>query len=779
MKKLPTLVSILALLAIASLAITWLPVHQVTEPIVGFNEPLVEIPLSVEPVTQVFSATGQSIGGVVLYSRNEHINPHAIQIEVKNVSGKIIGQGRGTSAHVKDGHAAIRVTTNRLTPQPREKISLVITSLSQGDAILATQDSEYTLGEIIASDSHGAKNISFAIIYPTPFTDNAKQGAYLGLALGVALMILHSISSHPRYQTYAWYLAAMMLVMGSLAVSVPLIWSTGIQGISDWDYRFSLNHIYRQTILEYHQVPLWNPYMCGGAAALGDPEFSIFTPTFLSILLLGVLPGYKVALIMSFIITSLGTLVLGKRLSFSPLGASLAALIFTFNGAIILKVVEGHVTILFAYMWLPWVLWSYLAAYQSVSKARVAWLYTLSCATFLLCMLVSGGIYVLSYVLPLFGIVPLFTRQPGRAIRLTTSVLLLFLGLGAFQLLPTLYWVRQFPDPLYVNSTSTLAYLVDIFLQRNLHGAYILPQQLAGWHEYGAYIGYVTLFLALVGMATAPRHRVIRTMLILLPVTILVASSGPVLAPLFDAIPFIPRSNISRVAMLSVAILALMAGWGFTYLQKKNLSTVALCLIAMAIPIDLFSYAHDNLAKTFSLPAVTTPIAPTPYPLAYTNRTFTVRSQGQDYERSYAYTKAGYGTFTFCTVIGPQARVSLFEEKPTRPFAYDKDGNFTVAISNWSPNSFEASYEAQYPSLVTVNGNFAPGWETSVGIVKNRDGQMGLATLPGSHTAVVKYRPPGLRAGIRISLLTLIAAAILIWRPVAIKPPTAYTTSAT
>src|SRR5690348_4136859 len=60
----------------------------------------------------------------------------------------------------------------------------------------------------------------------------------------------------------------------------PHIQITTMNG-DDWDLHFSWAEAIRSSILRYHQFPLWNPYRCGGAPLLGEPEsipLSLFLP---------------------------------------------------------------------------------------------------------------------------------------------------------------------------------------------------------------------------------------------------------------------------------------------------------------------------------------------------------------------------------------------------------------------------------------------------------------------------------------------------------------------
>jgi hypothetical protein len=746
------------IIAILSMGVWWgansLPLTREDEPIVGLTEPLQDTSLSRQPVIQTVSSSGQRVSGFTFTSRSHIPYPRSVKVIVKDSTGKKVAQGRGNATRFKDNHTEIDVPVTWFTLPVHELYSLEITTQRSDVSLVSTLGSDYTDGHLIQPQTSPPSNIVFGIIHPILLSSSTKQGIYLGLVSTLLVFAAHVLSTYVTSQRLKWLLHGSAVVITCLLISVPLIWSVNTRGIGDWDYRFSLNHIYRQTIITHREFPLWNPYMCGGAAALGDPEFSVISPGFLEILLFGVAPGFKTALVTSLIITATGAFCLAKQCRSNPLGAPLAAILFAFNGAYILKIVEGHPTIIFAYMWLPWVLWAWAKAYNSSRQ----WYHILATAVFLSLMLYAGGIYVLSYLIPLLVVLPLIVRQHRKAFKVTVISGLLFLGLSAAQLIPTVAWLRAFPDQAYVNSTSTFAFLQDIFFRPHSHGSYILPGQLAGWHEYGAYIGYIAFALACIGASWRKPERRTPTLLALVACTIFLASSGPTIAPLFDKIPFIPRSNISRLALLTTASVALLAAQGITRLQRYKTPSVVIVIVVGAVIIDLFAYAYPQLEKTFPLSPVRDVIAHAPYPIAHTRRTFTTRFQGQDFERSYAYTKAGFGTTTFCTVIGPKEAVNFFEDDPNKPFAYTANIQQPIEVSNWSPNHLRLSYNLPQPEIIKINSNYAQGWHASVGEIKNRDGQLMLHAIPGAQEVDIRYKPPGLKSGLIITLLTILSA---------------------
>src|SRR4051812_39958569 len=68
----------------------------------------------------------------------------------------------------------------------------------------------------------------------------------------------------------------------------------------DWrDFASSIESA-RRSLLWFHQVPLWNPYTCGGAVLLANPQSLAASPLTLLSVAFGTALGIKIALVLYF-----------------------------------------------------------------------------------------------------------------------------------------------------------------------------------------------------------------------------------------------------------------------------------------------------------------------------------------------------------------------------------------------------------------------------------------------------------------------------------------------
>lgn len=613
------------------------------------------------------------------------------------------------------------------------------------------------------------------------FVAQVTEHLWPGL-LAAAIFVLGVIIIHviPKYK---WLAAAILLIIIT-PLALPGFWfSSGKLGISDWDLYFTYRHHLHRTITEFHQFPLWNPWMCGGSAALGDPEFPVFAPTFITNLIFGVETGLKVTIYIAAAVGAVGFLMLGKRLGLSVYGALAAALGVAFSSVNLLEIVEGHPNI-FSAMWVPWIFWSWLAAYRADGRSQVglkASNWTMICGIFLALTFFQGGIYMLSYTTLAFLVLLVLAPAHKRAFLITLKSGLWALGFASIKLIPTVLWLRQFQDESYASSTYTLSYLHRIFFGRYLHGAGgardLIPDQGSGWHEYGAYIGPFVAALAVIGLTKLRKTRIVPALAIATILAILLSSSGPLLKPVFNHLSFIPRSNISRIILFAVIPISLLAGYGLDTLRERMKHKWLTAFVAVAllgyVAGDLFTLAAQLSSQAFVLPYPEIPIPPAPSPIAHMSHTYEIRHNEVDYTRAYAAALQGYGTSAECNVLRPKNAVrTIHDQENFGPVL--NNTQLAVLHTEWSPNRIVTSVHATRTSTVpvaeiTLNTNFAEGWWVIISgddapkPAQNVQGRVGTYANPGEHTLIFYYRPRGMLLGPIVTALAIVGAVVWVF----------------
>jgi len=709
------------------------------ETIQGFDAPASTLLFTTDsPLRIPLPYSEKPISGVVVYAADKITAKNKIKAYVEDEDKNIIGKKRHQTTNYKqDGLPGIRLFFTNIKQEKKHQYFLVISSYNnEQNALVGTPE----------------KLLVYSLLYKEPVAVATKLGVNIGTALALCFVVMYYIQIQKKWK---WVGAGIIVCVFSVLATLPYLYRIGDWGIFDWDYRHSLSYIYQTSIREYHQFPLWNPYICGGSAALGDPEFAFFTPSFLLQFIFGVENGTGLAITLGFMVTGIGMLFLAKTLRLEPFSALLSASIVVFSTALSLKVTEGHTTIVFAFMWVPWILFAWITAYKANSKIYNGWIFL--CAVFLSLALLQGGIYILSYTVLAFAALCVLAHKKKHALQISWHACVWMLGLTAFQLIPTLFWILEFPDQAFVGSAYTFTNFWDIFFGRYLQNVYVIKNQLSRWHEYGAYVGYGVFTLIIVGISYIKQSRIVRILVIGVVLSLAVSSLGPFFEPTLQYLQFLPRSNISRLVLFTLLFGGLLAGYGMKrliHILPPQLSFIPV-IIAGFICIDLLSIQYMVAEQGFSIPRLEQIIPNSPKPISHTTDTFDYRINSSDTPRAYAAILKGYGTSSFCSVIGPKPAVTTTEITSANSQYIWTNTDAETQLLTWTPNKIIFSYEADEDSDIFINSNNAHGWKTSVGFIQQKNPILTIHVPAGKHTVTVKYQPPGMLVGIAISLITV------------------------
>lgn len=691
---------------------------------------------------------------IAVFSNDQSLAGRAMRLIISDHKGTVIAWGNGVKTSYRPSANAMRIEIpmSRLSVQHDEFYTIDL-SFSGGDPLsLRMMPRDKNLPAVSKLSFDGVAQpaiLSLNIMKVSPTLFGMQQGVLIGAAFALGAALVSLLKGHQKKMR-----AAVCLIIFFAPFAVMGYWlSYDDLGIADWDYYIALHDSYRNAILQHHTFPFWDPYPCGGTAGLADPEFPLFSPTFLLEFIFGVPQGIKLAIILSIIVGATGMLALGRSLGRSVEASLIASLVVAFGTVNLLEVTEGHVNI-FAAMWIPWIFWSWLEAYRGNKKPIV-------CGIFLALTFLAGGIYLLMYTALAFIGLLFLVSNFRKAIRTTVTSALWALGLSAFKLIPVLFWLDQFPDDGYIASTYTLPWIVDILFGRHLHGSYIIANQDSGWHEYGAYVGYGVLALALIGAARIRKSRILRGLVIATVVSIIISTLGPQLQPIFDHLWFFPRSNISRFILFAVIPMGLLAAYGADRIAKLPRWGRALRIICVGIiAIDIISISYQISEQAFVLPHVVPAISPAPYPIAFTPDRFDPAGQGSRTTRSVDAYMAGYGTMVYCSVLGPKPAVRTIYDEGGSGAVMALEPGADVKILSWNYNTVRVHIDTPKPTRVVLNTNYANGWIANGEPAIIESNRVAASVLGGSHNVTFQYHAPGFPVGIAITIAIL---CLLVW----------------
>ncbi len=220
----------------------------------------------------------------------------------------------------------------------------------------------------------------------------------------------------------------------------------------------------RELVAEHWRAgrwPLWNPYTFGGMPLLADCQAGAFYPLNVLFLLLPSVQAMNVVMLATHATTAWGMLFLLREYRVGPGPALIGAVTVTFSGFMVAHM--GHVTIVNAACWLPWLGW---IAHRYCATRHAGWL-ALGAIVWA-AQLLAGHPQVVVYSAITVGMMFVMlrvgrygrTRERGCWLGLVGSLALGGVLAGA-QILPTWELSRQTGRPLAA--------------QRSVYGHYNLP----------------------------------------------------------------------------------------------------------------------------------------------------------------------------------------------------------------------------------------------------------------------------------------------------------------
>ena len=546
-----------------------------------------------------------------------------------------------------------------------------------------------------------------------------------------------------------------------------------------WDSDWRQMHFYwesaRQTVLHYNQVPLWNPYYCGGNVLMGHPHSQFVTPFFLISLLSDTATGYRAAIIGHLVLGALGVAAVARAHRLSAPAIVLAACTFPFCGFFAWHTMGGNFWVL-GFLLLPWLHLCWLLA------SRGRWLMVFPGGLVLGWMVFSSGIYSVPFsmlFLALAGAARVVAPEdpegagprPHRLAPLLALACIGVLGIcfSAPKTLPLLDFLsdhhRTFDK---ADEALTLSDLVRAFVGR-MNTMWIDQEQgrlLYRWTgEYVVDIGFLVFPLALVGLLTARRAASHWWFLALICIALMAGDHGG-LAPYthLRKLPVFKGLHVPvRFGILAAYALSFAAAVGVHELVKRTdaerqpqMAMAMWLLVAFEI-VEPFAHNRsiNELARRFECPAE------------------------EDVEPARFHQAGGGSKHMFLYAIAGKGLVECYEESQLDRSKLIRFGEVEQAsvtpesagrawIAWWSPNLVRIDYDLKAPGRILTNQNYDKHWQiargdTVSGETVNHQDMLAVDVPAGRSTVVFRYLPWPFLLGLVLCALAFVAW-IAAWR---------------
>ena len=549
-------------------------------------------------------------------------------------------------------------------------------------------------------------------------------------------------------------------------------------GSNDWDQHLFYYGVVLKNVVEYGQMPYWNPWYCGGNVLWQNPQIALLSPVYPLTALMSLQLAMKVNIVLHYWIGFAGMHVLLTRIigiTFLPAVIYLATLV-TAAGAPAIHLRVGHSVFLPGF-YLPLQLYFFFRAFKTGE-----WKYVLLASITMAVMVFNGGTHILPMsvaALGSFSVCAAIGRRDWRPLVLFTVFGIAAVAYSAPKLLPVAQFVRgeQFWDtrnPIEQPDLVTLEILKQTYLVPSQNVSARLPMQRHGWHEYGNYIGLGSCIALAAGLLwvllrRSPSNHWFGVSLALSSIVLFVLSLGEfgryAPAVVSQQLPLFENFRIpSRYTIPFLQFATLTLAWAFqSIVTRHGLATparVAVAIVCLAASAHLLAVNRWNLRNVFNQPPFDTTFrwmaGP---PEIATDQLTNAYTAGSPMLRALVEHRA----FFHCYESLQLYRAS----DPDRAHLFVQ-GTARITDVSFTPNRLRFNvFGGPEPAKVLMNYNWGPGWASTAGPIEviGAPGKLAVVTIAPGQTGRYEFSftPPGLYAGMVIFAVAAIVSAAA-WR---------------
>ena len=564
-------------------------------------------------------------------------------------------------------------------------------------------------------------------------------------------------------------------------------------GVADWDQHAFYHEAARVSILQYGQIPQWNPYYCGGTDLLANPQSRVLSPTFALILLFGTVAGLKVETILFAAAGMLGVYALGRFYGLDRVSAWIAPIVY-FLGPFYALPVSAGMTWVFSTAFIPWVVLAYERRAQS-------WTFLVFAGAGLALTFLGGGAYAVAITLLFLGVLTLFSLRRGAVLKPLLSlsaVVVVMLALGAVKFFPSIDFMRERPrhfDTAWGLSVESMTY--GLFSRDQRFGSdrtrfdassheespdSLLRGISSDYDDVGMYIGPVVAALGLIGLVASGRSH--WKLALAAPIFVWLSFGDRAGLSLFSLLHRLPVYESfwypERFRLVWFLIVCLFAGLGLLWVRTRvaarfgdRTGLACACAVVALVALDQFVVTRPVYRAAFPIPPIST-IRLTDFrqirslPGYDANGFTSVDAVDASWSGHFPALRMNVGAVDcYETAIVPRLAVPA-GDPAYRGEVHLEGGEGTVTTASWSPNVLRYALDVKTPAVLVVNQNYYKDWRASDGRpVTSRDGLVSVAVGPEDKTIELRFARRSFTFGLVVSAVSWIAAAFLYLAPAA------------
>lgn len=442
--------------------------------------------------------------------------------------------------------------------------------------------------------------------------------------------------------------------------------------------------------------------------------------------------------------------------------------------------------------------------------------FVIAAALLLASILTFGSVYIMAVYMPFLSIWAVFESLRKRSWRFAfgwSGAVALTILLSAVKLLPQLDFVQANPRQIAAEGFLP-AGLVHVFLDprqvllyeatRDLSAAVHMrnrgisnevPKSLAEtisipidarlknlefkweWHEYGGYITYLGLALAVCGVVVSWRSQWPLYAAGLLAGITAMGNGFPIdLWSLLQQLPLYHSLQVpSRFLAAVLFVLAVAAGHGLSWLCQRNFLTrrhSLLAVIRYGVPLSIYLELAVLGWKLFGDIFIYTPVQ-LPHHQHFATRYTQINTYfPMMYSCLYPLLRVNSGVLKgYENIQVKRGAVRTVDDPNYRGEAYLESSKETVSIRGWTMARVKMAFQVNKPDRLVLNQNYFTGWRASIHgsggsreqrAAANGSGLVSIGVGPGDNEVEFYYFPSSFIRGAWISGITLIVCALLL-----------------
>lgn len=381
-------------------------------------------------------------------------------------------------------------------------------------------------------------------------------------------------------------------------------------------------HFLVENFYKFSSIPLWNPYLFGGAPFIGNSQVGFFYPINILYFLLPINITFNFIFFLDFFLVGLFTFLYARLIGLSRYSSVISGICMTFNGAVMKHLFLGHIVILDSLIWFP----LFLYLFEKIIKSRNL-KYSIILGLILGIMILAGNVQIPIYTLiagsiyfyiRLFQERKFFSRKITKFISVPLITIVIGLCLSSIQLLPTFEFSKlsirsegvsyKFASDFSFNPKQLLVIIFPSLFGSDINNSY---WGIGSFWSSSIYSGIFPFFLAIIGLIYK-RNKYTYSLFILFLFALIYAFGKYSLTfkLFYDYFPFFNNFRVpTRFLFIYAFSLSIFSGFGFEYLLEsfKNKNSNFLSKLIKSLSLLLFissffyfiGYINKNQIKLF------------------------------------------------------------------------------------------------------------------------------------------------------------------------------------